>query len=367
MFTKMTRTGLRALLCAGVLVALPPTAGSALAADGYLAPYTTRYEAGPEANQTIIADSNVVAGDSFAEPPVSAEIRDVVDITPHWPPFHKWGCEEIADKNDEVDPHRVWCAIEDDKVRVNLADGNDYFAMQLSSSTVRTEVSAGAGDDILRGGWASDLLSGGDGHDSFRGRAGADLVSGGAGTDTADYSDRINPVDVSLPEPPPASTPSTAITIEPSAGWPWPEPRPQWPAVSGDDGELNEGDDVQADVENVTGGFGDDGLEGSSADNRLQGLAGDDSLRGQAGRDTLLGGLDDDTVEGEGGSDRLKGGPGTDELQGGHGLDEIHSMDGEFDHVDCGTGTDRVAADPFDDVASDCEIRVLEFGWTSGP
>ena len=71
------------------------------------------------------------------------------------------------------------------------------------------------------------------------------MLFGGPGTDTADYSDRRDGVRVTLPEPPPA-TPSIS--------------QPPWPAVAGNEGRPGEGDDIQADVENVWGGDGGDDL-----------------------------------------------------------------------------------------------------------
>jgi Ca2+-binding RTX toxin-like protein len=187
--------------------------------------------------------------------------------------------------------------------------------MEVSAADVRARVGGGAGDDALRGGRGSDLLFGSDGADTLRGRGGPDTLSGNGGVDTADYSERSAHVRVTLPEPP-ARTPSLSP--------------PPWPAVAGDDGEYGEGDDVQADVENVWGGAGGDDLIGSSADNRISGIWGDDYVEGNGGKDTLLGRA------------------GADALRGGAGDDRINALDGERDWIDCGPGYDRVWADPFD-------------------
>ena len=127
-------------------------------------------------------------------------------------------------------------------------------------------VDDGAGDRIgfdverLVGGAGADTITGGPGDNVLRGGPGGDVLRGGGGMDTADYSDRVAAVEVSV-------------------------------GAGADDGAPGEGDDVAADVETVAGGEGDDYL---------------------AGGDTLVGGLGDDVLE---------GGPGADALVGGEGFD----------------------------------------------
>jgi RTX calcium-binding nonapeptide repeat (4 copies) len=94
------------------------------------------------------------------------------------------------------------------------------------------------------------------------------------------------------------------------------------------DGAPGEHDDVQTDVENVTGGAGDDTLTGDAGANR---------------------------IDGGGGNDVISGGPGQDTLVGGDGNDTIHARDGELDTIECGNGADTVDADPADVVSLDCD------------
>lgn len=149
----------------------------------------------------------------------------------------------------------------------------------------------GDGDDVLLGDDASDpaggkdTLDGGNGDDDAFGYAGndtflngvsangGDLLSGGAGVDTASYASRTAAVKVSL---------------------------------NGlfDDGAAGEGDKVNSDVENLTGGRGADSLVGNGLANLLTGGAGKDSLSGLAGNDTFQ------TLDGL--VDLLNGGTGTD-------------------------------------------------------
>jgi hypothetical protein len=94
------------------------------------------------------------------------------------------------------------------------------------------------------------------------------------------------------------------------------------------DGAPGEHDDVQADVENVTGGTGGDALTGDAGANRIDGGGGDDVITGGAGPDTLI---------------------------GGDGNDTIHARDGEVDTIECGSGADTVDADPADLLSLDCD------------
>jgi hypothetical protein len=244
----------------------------------------------------------------------------------------------------------------------------------------------------LSGGPGNDRITGGPGDDVLRGEAGADTLTGGGGRDAADYSDRTNPV---------------TVTLDGAAG----------------DGEAGENDNVSPDVENVNGGSGNDTLIGADADNGLYGNAGNDTLSGGNGSDQLDGGPGDDLLEGGtgpdtlvggdgsdtatyansptgvrvaldgkpgdgapgendnvdsenligspgddvlignagvnglqggAGADRILGGAGADVLDGGPGDDLIQSLDAQTDQVICGEGTDGALSDK-PDVRTDCE------------
>src|SRR5262249_38334797 len=71
-----------------------------------------------------------------------------------------------------------------------------------------------------------------------------------------------------------------------------------------------------ANIENVTGGVGNDTLTGSTLANTLDGGAGTDTLDGGAGTDTLTGGAGDDRFIAHigDGNDTYTGGAGTDTL-----------------------------------------------------
>src|SRR6185436_12481385 len=92
------------------------------------------------------------------------------------------------------------------------------------------DVRGGAGNDVLTGGAGHDRLDGGTGDDVLDGRGGADFMIGGSGIDTVDYSSR---------------TGDLLVSIESGAATP-------------NDGETGERDSVDATVEVVLGGAGND-------------------------------------------------------------------------------------------------------------
>src|SRR4051812_10421374 len=120
-------------------------------------------------------------------------------------------------------------------VVVALDDGNDDAMNTLDTLPVAFD--GGPGNDTLIGAAADDTFDGG---------TGADDLSGGGGSDTADYSSR---------------TAALRVTLD----------------GIGDDGEgcpnvlSCEGDNVNADVENIAGGAGNDTLFGNGEANDLAG------------------------------------------------------------------------------------------------
>jgi Ca2+-binding RTX toxin-like protein len=140
---------------------------------------------------------------------------------------------------------------------------------------------------------------------------------------------------------------------------------------------------------NKIGGPGPNTLRGTKGSDNLLGRGGNDQLFGRGGRDNLLGGRGKDVVfGGTGGDHNLVGGQGNDAIIAGQGSDNALGgggndllIDGALressndtfvggpgndvlvvshvpafrDVVVCGRGFDRVAADPKDTVASDCE------------
>ena len=167
---------------------------------------------------------------------------------------------------------------------------NDGAQTDFALDDVRDDVEAvegGAGDDRLTGSRFANQLDGNGGDDTLDGAGGADDVAGGAGRDSVSYGGRADPVTVSLD------------------------------GIADDGNALDLfADNLRADVENVTGTFGDDVLRGSDADNTLDGLFGDNRLDGLGGNDTLTA------------SNR-----GSDVLDGGDGIDTTSYSGTGFDGV----------------------------------
>lgn len=232
------------------------------------------------------------------------------------------------------------------------------------------------GVENLIGGSADDVLSGDDGDNTLVGGPGDDEVYGLAGSDTVSYAARTATV---------------------------------WADIDGDadDGEATEFDLIATDIENLTGGTGDDLLAGDAHENvlvggtgndwivgglgadllaggdgfdfvsysdrtdvvtadlavagpvngeagesdtlqdvdGLEGGSGDDTLRGNAAANALVGGAGNDTLSGRDGNDWLDGGPGGDTLTGGADGDELDGGTGA-DDLNGGGGDDLLLGGP---------------------
>jgi Ca2+-binding RTX toxin-like protein len=186
-----------------------------------------------------------------------------------------------------------------------------------------------AGSDSLFGCGGDDGVVGGRGGDSLRGDAGADRLRGGDGRDRANYWERTAPLSVSID-------------------------------LEQNDGEIGENDLVAPDVEDVSGGHGDDVLVGSAVANLLLAGPGSDVVRagggndriwggdwcwGTDGDDRLSGGNGNDVVTGCRGDDVLRGGRGRDWLAGRGDDDTFYTRDGQRDRLYGGQGTDRARLD----------------------
>lgn len=228
----------------------------------------------------------------------------------------------------------------------------------LTGGNGADEIDGGADADTISGGLGDDAsLFGGTGNDRIAGDAGADVADGDAGDDvlvegtaangaddlfggsggetdgdTVDYSGRTNAVTVGIGGP-------------------------------ASDGESGEGDDVDADVENIIGGAGGDSLSGDGDANILTGGSGNDALDGGGGSDTAnyssasaavtvdlaagtsTGGAGSDTLTsienatGSGFNDTLTGSSAANTLKGGDGNDVIAGAAGSDTEMG-GSGND---------------------------
>ena len=199
--------------------------------------------------------------------------------------------------------------------------------------TLETDVEdlvGGGGNDTLVGNGSANVLDGGPANDEMRGLG---------GSDTVDYSARTDWVVVDL---------SDAAAI---------------------DGGEDEFDTVDADVENVLGGAGDDLLIGAAQANALDGGGGDDELDGGGGADVLSGGAGFDVasytqhiagvvadLDGQSGDDGEPGegdtlGADVEGLLGGAGSDQLSGND-ENNWFDGGPGADQFIGGPGYDLVS---------------
>jgi Ca2+-binding RTX toxin-like protein len=235
----------------------------------------------------------------------------------------------------------------------SYAEKTAAITVTLKAAASATVFVGGTAEDTLRnienliGGSGADTITGDAQANRFAGRAGADTIDGAAGTDTADYSEKTAPVAVTL-------NGATAATV----------------TIAGI------AEDTLRNIENVTGGSGNDSLTGDTLDNLLAGGLGNDVLIGLGGKDTLDGGIGSDTasyaertlpvvvtlrgaadttasingtiedtlrgienITGGTGNDTLTGDAGANTLLGGAGNDRLKGGDGA-DTLDGGTGTD---------------------------
>ena len=229
----------------------------------------------------------------------------------------------------------------------------------------RDDISAGLSPDLIYGGAGDDVIDASGGDDVFSGGAddsagpdGADVLEGGDGADEVTYASRTDDVTATI-------------------------------------GKAEE-DEISNDVEDLTGGLGNDTLTGNDKPNILRGGDdGDDLLFGGTGKgpdgadlfrvgsgvstnvdtvsyanrkddvtadigggaddvdgddvsadaDNLIGGKGDDALTGDDDDNTLVGGKGEDLMLSLGGTDLINALDDGNDSSNCGDGTDVAKTD----------------------
>lgn len=176
-------------------------------------------------------------------------------------------------------------------------------AAELSPLSVPLRVTAGAGndwlvgglgDDVFNGGAGDDVASGLDGADHYQSDAegdGSDLWNGGPGYDSVSYELRSENLEL-------AACLTSAI-MGCSGGC----------VCNTESGGVDEGDRL-INVEELSGGSGDDILRGTEVSDTLRGGPGNDTLSGLGGSDLLSGDSGDDLLEGGPDGDICDGRPG---------------------------------------------------------
>jgi Ca2+-binding RTX toxin-like protein len=248
-------------------------------------------------------------------------------------------------------------------------DGASGELDDISSSF--DNLTGGAGDDDLNGDGKANVLDGSGGDDDLvsgtaTGSDGADVYIGGpsgtAGGQNTDRGDRVF-----------LSARTDDLTYDIGGG-----------------ANDSDGDDVRADVENLTGGTGADVLVGDGDANILDGREGADVLAGGAGagpdgaddfsggtgsdtvaystrtdglvvdltagtgpdgddltsaRENVVGGSGNDTLTGTANANVITGGLGADVLNALGGIDRVEARDGIVDTIDCGSEGDVAVTD----------------------
>ena len=250
------------------------------------------------------------------------------------------------------------------EIDVVAGDEGDYVDLRPAGAFLASKLDGGDGDDTLLGGnaFAGNVLDGGVGADTFGGDWGG----------TVDYSERTNPVTVTIGD------------------------------ELANDGEAGEGDFVSTGIDQVYGGHaadtiiamnvqgvnrtylrggegndhlsalpvgwtsiveggpGDDILRiagpdstifGGTGDDVLSGAHGGEALWGQQGEDTLRGLAGNDLLHGGADADHLNGGPAKDQVFGDDGSDTFMARDGKRDSLDGGGGKDKARVDAIDHLA----------------
>ncbi|HEX8104185.1 MAG TPA: hypothetical protein VF533_16320 [Solirubrobacteraceae bacterium] len=240
---------------------------------------------------------------------------------------------------------------------LNLGDGKDSAGVTASlPATLNGQI----GDDQLTGGPKDDVLNGGFGRDRLGGGLGADDLSGGPDADTLSYATRTGAVAVDLD-----LQKDDGSALDQNA-----DGRRDW---------------ARADIENLTGGAGNDHLVGDDDANVFDGGPGADLVLGGFGLDTItyasrtaavsvkldqtandggtidqkagsterdnvyvdnvIGGAGADAITGNADPNVLTGGGGTDTISGLGEADEIFAKDGKADSIVCGGGADKLHRD----------------------
>ena len=198
------------------------------------------------------------------------------------------------------------------------ADGDS-----VSGEADADQVRGGDGSDSLSGGTGADVIDGGTGEDFVLPVAGdaADDVRGGAGTDELQVCvggmfDFGNPS---------AVNPDQQVTLDDLPN----------------DGFLAEGDNVHADVEDLSGCPPPDPFFPFPSK--------------PEGREILTGSAVTNSIAGNQNADSITGGDGNDFLFGNAGNDALDTRDGFADRADCGAGAaDTARIDTFDQTKN-CE------------
>jgi Ca2+-binding RTX toxin-like protein len=301
-------------------------------------------------------------------------LRELIALAPPAPPFEPilLGTED----DDELEGTEV-----DDTIRALGGDdavfgygGNDH----LDGGPGDDELFGGAGDDVIDGGAGDDYLYGQGGSNTLVGGPGDDVLVGGGdntyvfsvgdgwdsiensvGNDTIRFSAGVSPDDISVTWDPAYGdlylvNGQTGDTIDVYDWFYNSDTRIETVAFA--DGTTWNTSELESRVQSLSATAFGDVLTGGSGDDAIDGRGGDDYIYGAAGNDVLEGGVGDDYVEGDQGNNLLSGGDGDDEFFSGieisrnlyiGGADDDgyflgDAIDGNVLAINAGDGDDRV-------------------------
>jgi len=186
------------------------------------------------------------------------------------------------------------------KIVVNALAGNDRISLAVGATNgikIPSVLNGGDGNDELLGGDGNDVLNGGNHNDVMNGGPlGKDVFNGGAGRDRVTYQNRTQALVLSIDGVANDGAPAVGTT-------------------------AGEADNIALDVEDLSGGNGNDNITGSGGNNAINGGNGNDVINGGGGNDQLRGDAGNDVLNGGDGNDVFVGGPGADVFNGGIGVD----------------------------------------------
>jgi len=189
-----------------------------------------------------------------------------------------------TNNSDLIKMGTVAGALESVANNINGGAGIDTVSYEYYTANLTINLGAGAvatGDnDVLT---SIENAIGGSGDDTFvSNTAVSNSFDGGIGSDTADYSHLTNSANNILV----TLNGSSLVTV----------------TIAGLE------DDTIKNIENVTGGAGNDTIVGDANNNTLSGGAGNDVIKGKLGNNSLYGGADNDTIFSGTGNDYIDGG-----------------------------------------------------------
>jgi hypothetical protein len=219
---------------------------------------------------------------------------------------------------DVINGSQVGDTITSDNLDIVNSEGGDDEIEQGA------QISAGAGDDLIRG--PMGTADAGPGDDLIEQPSGAGSYAGGSGFDTLSFNLpaelnldlRIDVEDTNFRIA--IATPPTAITVP-------------WGSMEAAHFSLLNGGTQTVDASRFTGNLTADG---------------------RGGPDILIGGPGEDLINGGLGNDTLTGGGNFDLVNAAGGDDQLQLRDNEIDRGVCGDGADSVVADGADSLLG-CE------------